>query len=105
MGVLLGVRMLVVAPVLSGPPDGALLQGAAAEESQKELEETACLEGAMRKVTVITGTDAEHPHIVGRDTQENGRCRHGDEEDRNTRQMNGEKRPLLQIGNRRAEEG
>src|SRR5207245_5544233 len=48
------IRMAMVLPVVSGPPERPLLHGAASETSQDELKPAAGLVRAMGKVAVIS---------------------------------------------------
>ena len=57
--VLVGVGMLVVVAVMSGPPKSPLLRRRAAEESEAKLEEPARLVAAVGEIAVKSAGDAE----------------------------------------------
>jgi hypothetical protein len=63
-GVLLGIRMQMMMPVLRRPPKDAFLRRRLRQHSEHELEHSACCIRAMREVTMITGADCKHAQPI-----------------------------------------
>src|SRR5262245_50116190 len=59
------VRVLVVAAVMSRPPQRTLLRRRRAEQRQRELEDAAGLVALVREVAVVAAGDAEHAQPEG----------------------------------------
>src|ERR1700741_2409773 len=64
------IGVAVVVTVMRGPPQNALLRGGHGHPGNDELEPTAGLEGAVRKITVIASRDEEHAHLIEEDARE-----------------------------------
>ena len=64
MNVSLAVRMRVVIPVVSRPPERAFLIRHATDKRQDELKDAAGLVRAMREVPVITGGHCKYAKTV-----------------------------------------
>ncbi len=62
--VLIGVGVLVMRPVMSGPPQYTLLRRTLSHEGQNELEHPAGLERAVREVAMIACGHKEHSDVV-----------------------------------------
>ena len=58
------VGVLVMMTVVAGPPQRAFLHGQATGPRKDELKGPAGLEGTVRKISVITGGNAEHAQRV-----------------------------------------
>ena len=59
MNVSFAVRMRVMIPVVSSPPERAFLCGRTADPRQDELRDAPGFERAVGKITVVSGGDAE----------------------------------------------
>jgi hypothetical protein len=57
--VLIGIGVLVVVTVMGGPPEGTLLGGGTAEESEAKLKETAGFVATVGKVAMKSAGNAE----------------------------------------------
>ncbi len=66
MQVFVGVRILVMVPVMGGPPQHALLRRTGGHQRDDELKRAAGLVRAMREIAVIAGGHEEHAHVVQR---------------------------------------
>jgi|FLLY01.1.fsa_nt_gi hypothetical protein len=64
MNVVWIVGRLVVMSVMRGPPNRTALACSVAEHRSQELNSTACLEGAMRKISMIESRDAKNSSEV-----------------------------------------
>jgi len=64
MGIALFVGMAMMMAVVSGPPEGSLLNGAVAPDGEKELGPARCLEGTVGKVTMVKARNGEHSDEV-----------------------------------------
>ena len=72
MDILVRVGILVVMPVMGGPPKRPLLAAGSAPESHDELEEAAGLVGAMGEIPVVDPRNGEHAEVVHEDAHGDG---------------------------------
>jgi hypothetical protein len=82
---LVGMAMMV--PVIGGPPQGTFLHGRAAQPGQDELKPAASFERAMRKIAMVAGSNAKHPHQVKAGTKPQAQRGHIDQENAEARKV------------------
>ena len=87
MQVLLIVRMLVMVPVMGGPPKRASLGRAGAKNAKKKLRNTAGLKRFMGKVSVVEASNGEHAHGEKADCKDDGKGTGASDDDQQTGQM------------------
>src|SRR5271170_7148116 len=92
MEVVFLVRIAMMMPVMSGPPEHSFLRGRHRHPGDDELKPAAGLEGAMREVTMVARGDKEHANFVSQQAGEGVIPFEREEEDAQGDEMNQGKR-------------
>jgi hypothetical protein len=81
------IGMLMMMPVVSGPPQWSPLGSAGAKNGENELGRAAGLEGLVCKVTMVESSDREHAHQEECDRKTDGEGANAGIERQQTRQV------------------
>jgi hypothetical protein len=90
------VRVLVMMPVMTGPPERALLNRQCAADRHQKLHRAAHLVGAMGEVPVVDAGDEEHARAVEAEAQQHVPARDARPDGRQRDQVNGQERKVAQ---------
>lgn len=88
MNVLLGIGVLMMVPMMTGPPERTFLCTGQTQKPENKLEGAAGLVGSMRKIAVIDAGDGKHPNKIESDTNPERSPAKSGPEDEETADMN-----------------